>query len=217
MRKKFNPTIAVLMMLAVGLILTFATKIWLNIFVFIVCLLYLTYERVNWKKLGIALLIAFPFALGSWLSFMAFSHNLHAAWLYGTRIYVYFVLGASVSLLYRLHDLLLSLHQHFHLSNTFVYGILTASGMLRDVQNQIKKIRISANMRGETLHWWNPMLYLKIIVSCLNWSDNLSTSLVVQGFSDNYPRTELYYDSISKSEWLILASIVLVILLLALL
>ena len=65
MRKKFNPTIAVLMMLAVGLILTFATKIWLNIFVFSVCLLYLTYERVNWKKLGIALLIAFPFALGS--------------------------------------------------------------------------------------------------------------------------------------------------------
>ena len=47
MRKKFNPTIAVLMMLAVGLILTFATKIWLNILVFIVCLLYLTYERVN--------------------------------------------------------------------------------------------------------------------------------------------------------------------------
>ena len=36
---RLNPTIAVLLMLVLGLILTFASKIWLNIVVFIGCLL----------------------------------------------------------------------------------------------------------------------------------------------------------------------------------
>ena len=67
-KPRLNPTIAVLLMLALGLILTFASKIWLNVVIFIGCLLYLAVCRVSFKKIGIALLIAFPFALGSWLS-----------------------------------------------------------------------------------------------------------------------------------------------------
>ena len=54
---RLNPTIAVLLMLVLGLILTFASKIWLNIVVFIGCLLYLSVCRVSFKKIGIALLI----------------------------------------------------------------------------------------------------------------------------------------------------------------
>lgn len=207
-RNQLNPTIAVLIMLLSGLILTFSQKIWLNVVVFIFCLIYLSYCRIDWKKLCIALLVAFPFALGSWLSFFTFGHKLHAAWLYGTRIYVYFALGAIVTLLFNLEQILKSLHQHFRLPNTFVYGLLTASEMLNDVTTQIKKIRISSNMRQKTLYWWNPMLYLKIIVSCLNWSETLSNSLVAQGFSDNYSRTESYHDNIALSQWLLLIMIV---------
>lgn len=213
--KKLNPSIAIILMLICGLIMTFAHKIWLNLLIFSICLLYLSYQHVNWKKMGIALLIAFPFALGSWLSFATFSHNYTAAWLYSTRIYVYFALGALVTLMYPLSQILFSLHQHFHLPNTFVYGILTASKMFANINAQIKKIRISANMRQKSLYWWNPMLYLKIIVSCLNWSNDLSTSLIAQGFSDNYPRTSLYADSISQTEWLICISIILLVGLLA--
>lgn len=209
--QKLNPSISVLLVLSVGLILTFSQKISLNIATFIICLLYLAFQKINWKAMLIALIIAFPFALGSWLSFAKFSHNLHAAWLYASRIYAYFGLGALVTLQYRLNEVLFSLHQHFKLSNTFVYGILTASEMLHDVKNQIKKIRISANMRGEALYWWNPMLYLKIIVSCLNWSENLSVSLVAQGFSDNDPRTELYHDTISKKQWGLLLIMILIV------
>ena len=95
---RLNPTIAVLLMLVLGLILTFASKIWLNVVVFIGCLLYLSVCRVSFKKIGIALLIAFPFALGSWLSFVSFSHSFTSAWLYATRIYTYFSLGALVTL-----------------------------------------------------------------------------------------------------------------------
>ena len=200
-KSKLNPAIAVLLMLGCGLILTFSQKIWLNLVVFGCTFIYLLACHVDLKKLLIALCIAFPFALGSWLSFIAFSHEWHTAWLYGTRIYVYFILGALVTMLYSLKEILASLHQHFYLPNTFVYGILTAVNMFHKVNAQIKKIRISANMRGKTLYWWNPMLYLKIIVSCLTWSDILSQSLVAQGFSDNYPRTILYHDQISYFQW----------------
>ncbi|WP_057906032.1 energy-coupling factor transporter transmembrane component T family protein [Ligilactobacillus araffinosus] len=207
---RLNPTIAVLLMLILGLILTFTAKIWLNIIVFVGCLLYLLACRVSFKKMGIALLIAFPFALGSWLSFISFSHSYTRAWLYATRIYTYFSLGALVTLCYSLKTVLLSLHQHFRLSNTFVYGILTAVGMIQNVKAQIKKIRIAANMHNQTLNWWNPMLYLKIIVSCLNWSDNLAVAMTLQGFSNDYPRTETYHDSISIFQWGLLILLALV-------
>lgn len=207
---RLNPTIAVLLMLILGLILTFATKIWLNIIVFISCSLYLLVCRVSFKKIGIALLIAFPFALGSWLSFISFSCSFTSAWLYATRIYAYFSLGALVTLCYPLKTILFSLHQHFHLSNTFVYGILASVGMVQNVKAQIKKIRIAANMHNQTLNWWNPMLYLKIIISCLNWSDNLATAMTLQGFSNDYPRTEIYHDSISIFQWGLLILLVLI-------
>ena len=203
---RINPTIAVLLMLILGLILTFASKIWLNIVVFTGCLLYLSACKVSFKKIGIALLIAFPFALGSWLSFVSFSHSYTSAWLYATRIYTYFSLGALVTLCYSLKTVLLSLHQHFHLSNTFVYGILAAVGMVQNVKTQIKKIRIAANMHNQTLNW----LYLKIIVSCLNWSDNLAVTMTLQGFSNDYPRTETYHDSISIFQWGLLILLVLI-------
>ena len=54
-RNQLNPTIAVLIMLLSGLILTFSQKIWLNVVVFIFCLIYLGYCRIDWKKLCIAL------------------------------------------------------------------------------------------------------------------------------------------------------------------
>ena len=207
---RLNPTIAVLLMLALGLILTFASRTWLNIVVFVGCFLYLLVCRVPLKKLAIALLIAFPFALGSWLSFVSFSHSFASAWLYATRIYTYFSLGALVTLCYSLKTVLLSLHQHFRLSNTFVYGILAAVGMVQNVKVQIKKIRIAANIHNQTLNWWNPMLYLKIIVSCLNWSDNLAVAMTLQGFSNNYPRTETYHDSIPASQYGLLILLVLI-------
>lgn len=200
-----NPTIAVLIMLFLGLILTFSKKIWLNLVIFVCCILYLISCKVPLKKIGIALLIAFPFALGSWLSFISFSHSIHSAWLYATRIYVYFGLGAIVTLCYSLKKVLFSLHQHFHLSNTFVYGILAAVGMVQNVKTQIKKIRIAANMHNQSLNWWNPMLYLKIIVSCLNWSDNLADAMTIQGFSNDFPRTEKKVELIPRFQWILLA------------
>src|SRR5699024_6882926 len=177
--------IAVLLMLVLGLILTFASKIWLNVVVFIGCLLYLSVCRVSFKKIGIALLIAFPFALGSWLSFVSFSYSFTSVWLYSILFYLYF-------------------------SCTFVYGILDPVRMVKNVKSKINNILIVANMHNQTLNWCNPMLYLKIIVSYLNWSDNLAVAMTLQGFSNDYPRTETYHDSISIFQWGLLILLVLI-------
>lgn len=200
-RYQLNPTIAILIMFSLGFILTFASKIWLNILIILVCLSYIFYCHVTLKKISLALLIAFPFSFGSWLSFVVYSHSYFDGWLYATRIYAYFGLGGIVTLCFSLKEILLSLQQHFKVPNTFVYGILSSIGLVQNVKLQIRKIQTAAKMHNQNLNWWNPMLYLKIIVSCLRWSEELATSMKIEGFSEDYPRTTVYHDSISIKQW----------------
>lgn len=203
MRSQLNPTIAILIMFSIGLILTFVSKIWLNVLVLLICLFYLFYCHVAFKRMGLALLVAFPFALGSWLSFVVYSHSYYDGWLYATRIYAYFGLGGIVTFCFSLKEILLSLHQHFKIPNEFVYGILSSISLIQNVKAQISKVQTAAGMHNQNLNWWNPMLYLKIIISCLRWSEELAISMKTEGFSECYPRTEIYHDSISLKQWVL--------------
>ncbi|AUJ30497.1 energy-coupling factor transporter transmembrane component T [Liquorilactobacillus hordei] len=210
--KRINPTILVIIMLGVGLQITFAHSVSTNIGVVIITLMYLCYCKTSGKLLFLASLYAFPLALGSWWSFIAFGTGdvWHTAWIYASRVYAYLYLGAIVTLTTPIKNILLSLSLHLKLSTTFVYGLLASFNLLGRIKRQYKIIRYSAMMRGTTYHFWNPSLYLRIIIVALNWSQDLAEAMTSQGFSEGALRTLTYKDDLPKWQWVLAIFLILI-------
>ncbi|MFT9004006.1 MAG: energy-coupling factor transporter transmembrane component T [Liquorilactobacillus hordei] len=210
--KRINPTILVIIMLGVGFQITFAHSVSTNIGVVIITLMYLCYCKTSGKLLFLASLYAFPLALGSWWSFIAFGTGdvWHTAWIYASRVYAYLYLGAIVTLTTPIKNILLSLSLHLKLSTTFVYGLLASFNLLGRIKRQYKIIRYSAMMRGTTYHFWNPSLYLRIIIVALNWSQDLAEAMTSQGFSEGALRTLTYKDDLPKWQWVLAIFLILI-------
>ncbi|MFT8668560.1 MAG: energy-coupling factor transporter transmembrane component T [Liquorilactobacillus hordei] len=210
--KRINPTILVIIMLGIGLQITFAHSVSTNIGVVIITLMYLCYCKTSGKLLFLASLYVFPLALGSWWSFIAFGTGdvWHTAWIYASRVYAYLYLGAIVTLTIPIKNILLSLSLHLKLSTTFVYGLLASFNLLGRIKRQYKIIRYSAMMRGTTYHFWNPSLYLRIIIVALNWSQDLAEAMTSQGFSEGALRTLTYKDDLPKWQWVLAIFLILI-------
>lgn len=209
---QLNPTVVLIIMLGIGLPMSFAQSIWLNLFVIILAMSYLLTQRIRWRTVFWVLLLALPMAVGTAWSFLAFGRGniWHSAALYFTRIYAYMFLGMTLTLTVSIRDLIFSLVKHAHLSSTFAYGILAAFNLLPRVKRQVQIIRYSANLRGIRYHLWQPQLYFKAILSALQWSTDLAQAMTVQGFSEGFPRTQTYQDTLPAWQWWLAASLILV-------
>lgn len=198
-----NAATLTLIMIGIGFPLTFAQSVWLNTIVAGLGLLYLIALRVSWRKVSLILLIALPLAFGSWISFWFFGtvDRWYLAWMYGSRVYAYLLLGMIVTMTVSTQRWLVSLHLHFHLPNAFVFGLLGALNMADRVRHEFRRIQYSALMRGENLRLWNPLLYLRIVLVSLNWSNDLAEAMTSQGFTENAPRTELIADPMPAWQW----------------
>lgn len=206
-----NPTTLVLLIISIGLCTSFIRSVTLNVVVIICSLIYLVLLRASLKKTVLILLVAFPLALGSWLSFYFFGtgDRWHVAWIYGSRVYAYLTLALTLTLTTSAKTILLSLHQHLKLSNTFVYGVLASLNMFSRLKSAFQQVRYSAMLRGQAYHLWQPRFYLRLIIIALNWSGDLAMAMTSQGFTEGEERTELIAEPWPK--W----QLILVVLLLA--
>lgn len=201
---RLNPAILLIIMLGIGLQITFARSFLTNVAIVIIGLSYLLYCKISIKLISIMILSAFPVALGSWWSFIAFgtSDVWHVGWIYASRVYAYLFLGSILTLTVPIKDILFSLEKHLKLSSTFVYGILAAFNLVSRIKTQYKIIRYSATMRGTEYHLWNPGLYLRIIIVALNWSGDLAEAMTSQGFTEGGARSSIYHDNLPFWQWL---------------
>lgn len=202
-RRGLNPTILFVIMLGIGLPLSFSRSVILNAIIMLFTVLYLCWERVRLRTALLVLLIAFPLAFGSWASFMFFGNGdrLHAAWIYGTRVYAYLLLAMILTMTHSVQEILLSLHHHLHLSNTFVYGLLGSFNMMKNLRDQYRRIKYSAMLRDAPYHFWQAHFYLRLIITALNWSNDLAIAMTSQGFTEGAKRTELSMDPLPAWQW----------------
>jgi energy-coupling factor transport system permease protein len=198
-----NTAVMTIIMLGIGLPLSFSLSVKLNLLICLLAIFYLTACRVSFKTAIIVLLVAFPLALGSWWSFLVFGtgDRWHTAWIYGTRVYAYLLLGMTVTMTTSVKELLFSLEEHLHLSATFVYGLLAAFNLLGRIKQEYRQIQYSALIRGQVYHLWQPGLYLRIILTALNWSGDLAEAMTSQGFSEGEPRTQMQHDPLPVWQW----------------
>ncbi len=201
--RRLNPTVLALMIITLGLATSFVHSVTLNAIVIAGSLLYLFWQQVPFKKTVLILLIALPLALGSWLSFYFFGagNRVHLAWIYGSRVYAYLTLALTLTLTTSAKTLLLSLHQHLKLPNTFVYGVLAALNMFSRLRGAFQQVRYSAMLRGQAYHLWQPRFYLRLILIALNWSGDLAMAMTSQGFTEGAVRTEMAVDKLPKWQY----------------
>ncbi|WP_025087574.1 energy-coupling factor transporter transmembrane component T [Ligilactobacillus apodemi] len=200
---RLNASILVLIMFGLGLQIAFSHSFLANLVVCCFCLGYLLLSAADLKKLGLVLLFTLPLALGTWWSFIKFSTQdpWQNALLYTSRLYAYLLLGASLLLSYSLEKILFSLSYRLKLSTTFVYGFLAAANLLSSLKKQLQVIRYSAYSRGTKYHFYRPGIYLRLVVTALSWSEALAQAMTAQGFSEGYPRTRVFSDSLPKWQW----------------
>lgn len=111
-----NPAAVFVLMLGIGIPLTFIKSVILNVVVSSVCLAYLLFCKVKPRTLLTMLLVALPLAFGSYVSqrFYASHDQVHMAWIYATRIIAYLTLGATLTLPNSVERILFNLADHLH-------------------------------------------------------------------------------------------------------
>ncbi|KRN75499.1 hypothetical protein IV73_GL000668 [Weissella kandleri] len=205
-RAQFEPALFLGFILIFSLEIAFTLKINANLFLIGFSLIYMLWQSVSLHKILWAFIIITPLAFGTWCSFWFFSQGdrLFNATLYVTRLFAYVSMGAALTLTTTPKALLQNAHQRFHLSNTFVYGLIAALNLLSQVQSQLKTIQYAAALRGIKYHLWSPQLYFKALVNAGRWSEHLADAMHAHGFTEGAPRTE-----VPNSPWPLLQIVML--------
>lgn len=202
-----NPLMKFGVIMIIALELTFIKSVTINLVVIAVSAVLYLILHLRWRQwLWLCLLPVLP-GLGSWFSLMYFGtgDHVHMAWVMLSRVYAYLWLGGLFTL--KLNDerdiFLATLEQRAHLSPTFVYALVGVLNFMPAVNQQIKTIRVAAQMRGMTLHIWEPQLYFKAILSAIRWSQSLAEGMVSHGFTEGAQRTHLEAVTIKRLDWVI--------------
>lgn len=186
-----NPTILLVLVLFVGVEISFTSVIWANIVIIVISALVMFWHHAPFRSYLRLILVPLIPAVGIWFSIRYFStaQSVHFAWVMATRIYAYAFLGGLFTFSTTTEKTLASLEQNAHIPTTFVYGMLGAFNFVPKIRDEVRIIRASAQMRGMNLHFWSPQLLFKSIVAALNWSENLAEAMTSHGFTENAPRT----------------------------
>lgn len=200
-----NPSLKLLLIITISLEISFTSKIITNLllifFVLILLILHHCSLRTFIKLLLIPLLPALTIAVT--IRWFSPGHSWFFAWVMVSRIYTYCFLGASITISTTPLELARSLEQNAHLPAKYAYGTLAALNTVPRTVQTIQTIRIAAQIRGITLHFWSPQLYFKAILSALSWSDVLAQAMESQGFVEGHSRTHVKVIRITVWDWMI--------------
>ncbi|CBL91114.1 ABC transporter permease [Leuconostoc gasicomitatum] len=208
-----NPLIKFTTVMVIALELTFIKSVTLNVIVIGVSGFLYLFLKLHWRQwLWLFILPLLP-GLGSWFSLMYFGtgDHEHMAWIMLSRVFAYLWLGGLFTL--KLNDerdvFLATLEQKAKLSATFVYALVGVLNFMPAVSQEMKTIRVASQMRGQTLHIWQPQLYFKAILAAIRWSQNLAEGMVSHGFTEGAARTHLQVVTIKRRDWFLLIIILI--------
>lgn len=207
-----NPSLKFLLTLIISLELSFRGSLITNLIVCALALIFLLYKKIKSKDLGAMLfaagLAAFTvFTSGYWFS----DHpNLWYALDIASRVFVYTLTTACLTITTTAEEMARSLEQNLHLPSKFAYGTLAALNIIPKMAAAVKQIRVAGMMRGVYLSFWSPTLYFKAILVALSSADNLAQGMESHGYVEEAPRSTIVEIPLTSKDWLyFLAGVIL--------
>lgn len=207
-----NPSLEFILVFIISLEISIKTSLTTNIIIIIAALVYLLFRKIKLKYLLgiiIAPLIA-AFTIFATLYWFSPKPDPYYAWSLSTRVYVYVLTISCVTLDTTATEFARSLEQNLHLPSKFAYGVLAALNIIPQMQASVKQIRTAAMMRGIYLSFWSPQLYFKAILVALNSAENLAQGMQSHGYQEGTPRSTIAKIPLTKKDWVIFFSILIV-------
>lgn len=179
-------TLSILLLL-LTIELSFTSSIYLNLFVVIVSAIYLISKK---KWFGLLGLIFFPLipALGTYWSVYLYGNNPEYGLVLVSRTFAFAAIGMVFAFGVDLEELLLILEQK-NMPTSFVYGILVVLHAMPMIKNEVISLKEASLFRGETLHFYSPLMYLKVIFVANHWRDAYTEAMFSRGFDEEGTRT----------------------------
>ena len=66
-------------------------------------------------------------------------------------------------------------------------------------------------MRHYHLSFYSPTLYFKAILAAISWSNSLAQGMISHGYQEDKPRSVIVPVALTKKDWLIFSSILLLL------
>ena len=242
--ERWNPSIKVLTILVCVILLSFQYLVALNLAVFGLCVLLLTFFSDAKFKAFIRILIpALVVAAGLFIMGLyyakgnsvditqmeniqavpyavraAMSTNFYSALQLSTRLLAYAGLGILFSLTTDGELFIQSLMHQCRLSPKFAYGILAAIHLLPNMVREYNAVKLAFASRGKKVHFWNLQPTFVMMVNSIRWSEAIAMAMESKGFDGEGDRTYYHIPKVRLSDCFIsivfIMSVVLGILLL---
>ncbi|WP_295731383.1 energy-coupling factor transporter transmembrane protein EcfT [uncultured Limosilactobacillus sp.] len=198
-----NPSLKLLLIIIISLEISFTTKLFTNLILIAVTLVVLIIHRTRPQTfLKLILVPILPaIAIATTIRWFSPGHSTWLAIVMVSRLYAYCLLGALIFTIDTPLQLAQSLEQNAHLPAKFAYGTLAAINIIPRTIQTVKTIRLAAQMRNVSLHFWSPQLYFKAILSALSWSDHLAQAMESQGFNEQRLRTHTRLIKLTITDW----------------
>ena len=141
-----NPSLQLLLVLLISFEVSFTSRLTANLVFLVIAIFVLLAHRLHWRQW--LRLLAGPFlpALALFVTIVFYSpgHDWHFGFVLVSRIYLYVMLGATVTFTTTPLKLAQSLEQTAHLPAKFAYGTLSAVNLLPKIKQEVIQIRAAS-------------------------------------------------------------------------
>ncbi|MDE3314386.1 energy-coupling factor transporter transmembrane component T [Lacticaseibacillus zeae] len=184
--KKTNALNLSLLILLLTLEISFSHSVKLDLALIGLATGFLLWRRAFKSLVVLALLPLIPAASTYWAITLHGTDMSYALLLF-VRTYAFTALGLVFLIGVDLEALLLWLEQH-KLSPNFVYGLLVVIHALPQIMHEVAAIREASLLRGQKLHPWSPMIYVKVIFVAMSWQDQYVKAMYAHGYTEGAKR-----------------------------
>ncbi|MDE3281445.1 energy-coupling factor transporter transmembrane component T [Lacticaseibacillus parahuelsenbergensis] len=184
--KKTNALNLSLLILLLTLEISFSHSVKLDLALIGLATGFLLWRRAFKSLVVLALLPMIPAASTYWAITLHGTDTSYALLLF-VRTYAFTALGLVFLIGVDLEALLLWLEQH-KLSPNFVYGLLVVIHALPQIMHEVAAIREASLLRGQKLHPWSPMIYVKVIFVAMLWQDQYVKAMYAHGYTEGAKR-----------------------------
>lgn len=208
-----NPGLKLFLILIISLEISLIPNLTANLIIINICLIYLLFNHISLKKILLLFIIPLFAAAVVFITIYYFTpdHNLYHATILFTRIYAYVFLGAVFTETTSILSLARSLEQNFKLPSKFAYGTLAAFNVIPKIHTEANRIRLIGDMRHYHLSFYSPTLYFKAILAAISWSNSLAEGMISHGYQEDKPRSVIVPVTLTKKDWLVFSSILLLL------
>ncbi|MEG6530865.1 CbiQ family ECF transporter T component [Lacticaseibacillus paracasei] len=186
-QKKTNALNLSLLILALTLEISVSHAVKLNVALIVLALGFLGWRRA-FKSIAVLLLLPLIPAASSYWAITLHGTDTSYALLLFARTYAFTALGLVFLTGVDLEELLLWLEQH-RLSPNFVYGLLVVIHALPQIMREVADLREASLLRGQKLHPWSPLIYVKVIFVAMDWQDQYVNAMYAHGYTEGGSRT----------------------------